>query len=394
MVGPLDELTPDRNSGLSGLAQEWVYEQLIRVNDDGTLAPALAEKLERRGRGLHFVIRKGATFSDGSPVRPSDVMEALARHSLVGREGGDGISVEPTSGAAVEALLPFVVVGGHRPDGHSVGSGAFRVTEHNPKKIVLERIRPLADRIQRIELLGFATPREALARTLAGDADLLPRVEPRLSEFFEGVRRLRLIRGRPTQAATVAFNLEIGLRDRRALAALLSSSDLGQTAFGRDCPAWQNRQHSNQALSSGFRLDVLSPRIDVGYERLALAVRRALGGRGGRVQIVTIVEAVKALTAGTFQLFTTPTLVWPPSAAGSTFRSNSSENLLHYSDPRVDKALDASDWEAAQRALGENPPVVFICLQEKLVAVDSRIKNPRLGPLNLLEFVPDWEVSQ
>jgi hypothetical protein len=67
---------------------------------------------------------------------------------------------------------------------------------------------------------------------------------------------------------------------------------------------------------------------------------------------------------------------------------------LHYSDPRVDKALDASDWEAAQRALDENPPVVLICLQEKLVAVDSRIKNPRLGPLTLLEFVPDWEVSQ
>ena len=51
MVGPLDELTADPTQGYSGLAQELVYEQLIRVNEDGTLAPALAEKLERRGRG-------------------------------------------------------------------------------------------------------------------------------------------------------------------------------------------------------------------------------------------------------------------------------------------------------------------------------------------------------
>ena len=42
----------------------------------------------------------------------------------------------------------------------------------------------------------------------------------------------------------------------------------------------------------------------------------------------------------------------------------------------------------------ENPPLVFICAQERLVAVDSRIKNPKLGPLAQLEFVPDWEISE
>ena len=395
MVGPLDDLTGDPTYGYSGLAQEWVYEQLIRVNDDGTLAPALAQKLERRGRGLHFVIRNGAMFSDGSPVRPSDVVESLARHSLIGHRESDGILVEPpVSGAAIDAVLPFVVVAARRPGAPSLGSGPFRVTSQNPKMIVLERLRPTANRIQRIELLGFATPREAIARTLAGAADLLPRVEPRLAEFFDGVNRLRLVRGRSTQAASVAFNMKLNLKERKGLAAVLSKGELGQAAFGKACVTWSRRNQTEDKLPAGPRLDVLSPSIDDGYERLALAARRALSSRGGRVRIVSVPEAIRAWASGNVQLLTSPALVWPPAAAGAKFRSNSTENIWHYSDPKVDKALDEGDWEGAQKAIDENPPLALICVQEKLVAVDSRIKNPRLGPLTLLEFVPDWEVSQ
>ena len=188
--------------------------------------------------------------------------------------------------------------------------------------------------------------------------------------------------------------MKLNLKERKGLAAVLSKGELGQAAFGKACVTWSRRNQTEDKLPAGPRLDVLSPSIDDGYERLALAARRALSSRGGRVRIVSVPEAIRAWASGNVQLLTSPALVWPPAAAGAKFRSNSTENIWHYSDPKVDKALDEGDWEGAQKAIDENPPLALICVQEKLVAVDSRIKNPRLGPLTLLEFVPDWEVSQ
>jgi hypothetical protein len=141
---------------------------------------------------------------------------------------------------------------------------------------------------------------------------------------------------------------------------------------------------------------VLAPVIDIGYERLALAVRRALGGHGGTVDFLNVRDAVARVTSGQFDLFTSPALVWPPAVADFKFHSNAAAagNFWGYSDRHVDEALEAGDWEAALNALADNPPLVFICLPERLIAIDSRIKHPKLGPLAPLEFVPDWEVSQ
>jgi hypothetical protein len=143
-------------------------------------------------------------------------------------------------------------------------------------------------------------------------------------------------------------------------------------------------------------LNVVTPVIDVGYERLALAVVRTLGRRGGAIDVLKVGDAVARVIAGRFDLFTSPALVWPPSVANFKFHSNAAAagNFWGYSDRRVDEALDVGDWESALKALAENPPLVFICLPERLIAIDSRIKHPRLGPLVPLEFVPDWEVRE
>jgi hypothetical protein len=372
-----------------------VYEQLIRVSEEGTLAPALADKLERRGRGLFFQIRRGAAFSDGSPVQAADVIASLRDHSLGARKEEAGIFVEPPiTGAPLDATLPFVVVS-RRVGDRALGSGAFKTTAEAPDRIVLERVQATPNRIQRIELLGFPTPREALARTLAGDAELMPRVEPGMAEFFDRVNRLRLVRGRSTQAVSVGFNVRLSIAERRALAAVLANGSIGHTAFGKTCSAYP-QPVGRSVLPAGRKLRVVSPLIDVGYERLALAVRRALGPRGGEVQTLNVTEAFAKVLAGNFELFTAPVLVWPPPLAGFIFHSTAprDHNVWGYSDAAVDEALEGGDWPAAFAALFRNPPVLFICLQEKLVAVDSRIKNPKLGPLAPLEFVPDWEVSQ
>ena len=50
--------------------------------------------------------------------------------------------------------------------------------------------------------------------------------------------------------------------------------------------------------------------------------------------------------------------------------------------------------EALRSALREDPPAAFVCAHNHLAVVDARIKNPILGPYDLLETLPDWEVAQ
>src|SRR5689334_17977266 len=70
----LDPVTQDGNVDI------WIfmsiYDQLVRVNDSGTgLEPALAEKWEVSPDGLTYTfhLRKGVVFSDGTPLKASDV---------------------------------------------------------------------------------------------------------------------------------------------------------------------------------------------------------------------------------------------------------------------------------------------------------------------------------
>ena len=63
-------------------------------------------------------------------------------------------------------------------------------------------------------------------------------------------------------------------------------------------------------------------------------------------------------------------------------------------NPKVDEALKAGDWARALQELKGDPPVAFICTPERLAVVDSRVKNPQVGPYGYLETLPDWEVAE
>src|SRR5262245_48574288 len=76
----LDPVTQDGNVDI------WIfmsiYDQLVRVNDSGTgLEPALAEKWEVSPDGLTYTfnLRKGVVFSDGTPLKASDVKYSINR---------------------------------------------------------------------------------------------------------------------------------------------------------------------------------------------------------------------------------------------------------------------------------------------------------------------------
>lgn len=76
------------------------------------------------------------------------------------------------------------------------------------------------------------------------------------------------------------------------------------------------------------------------------------------------------------------------------WRTGSANNIIGYSNPAVDHAIEAGDWDAAEAALQEDPPAAFVCTRDHVAVLDVRIKNPSLGPYDVLEALPDWEVAQ
>ncbi|HEX5503289.1 MAG TPA: ABC transporter substrate-binding protein [Thermomicrobiales bacterium] len=91
----LDPVTQDGNVDI------WIfmsiYDQLIRVADDGlSLAPALAEKWEVAPDGLTYTfhLRQGVLFSDGTPLKASDVVFSLMR-AKTNQKSGWTFTLEP-----------------------------------------------------------------------------------------------------------------------------------------------------------------------------------------------------------------------------------------------------------------------------------------------------------
>ena len=91
----LDPVTQDGNIDI------WIfmsiYDQLVRVNEAGTaLEPGLAEKWEVSPDGLTYTfhLRKGVTFSDGTPLKASDVKFSINR-AKTNQKSGWTFTLEP-----------------------------------------------------------------------------------------------------------------------------------------------------------------------------------------------------------------------------------------------------------------------------------------------------------
>jgi nickel transport system substrate-binding protein len=89
-VGPLN---PHMYSPNVMFAQVMLYEPLVKLNDDGTIGPALAESwdISPDGTVYTFHLRKDVTFTDGEPFNAEavelnfkTVMENAARHEWLG----------------------------------------------------------------------------------------------------------------------------------------------------------------------------------------------------------------------------------------------------------------------------------------------------------------------
>jgi hypothetical protein len=390
-LGPLKPLSDDPNLGT--IASPWVFERIAAFNESGQLRPVLATSVEPVSRfEMRFTLRQGATFSDGTPVSESVVIQSLAASGLRAASKEGALVVESR-----DRMTPVEVVLNRAPiyrevDGQFFGSGPFAVAEQNEREMRFVRRQPDRGRINDVRFIAYKEPHDAFAHTLRGDANLILDLEPRLREFFEGVPSLRVIRGSGRSTDAIIFNLDLARDERVRLAAVLESEQVRELAYGPgECAESREAHPEPKPLPPGRALNVVAwgP-----FERLARAADRALGDRGGEVILATPRDALDRLKKRQYDLFTARPLKWPPSAMFLFWHSGSSENLVGYSNPAVDRALDSGDWVAAEGAMRSDPPAAFICTRDHLAVVDARIKNPVLGPSEVLETLPDWEVAQ
>jgi hypothetical protein len=161
-------------------------------------------------------------------------------------------------------------------------------------------------------------------------------------------------------------------------------------AFGDQCTA-PARRPEFKPLPPGAPLEIVAVPF---FDRFALAARRALGPRGGAVQLAEAQDFVRLLKEGQFDLAATRPRVSPSMIWALNWRTGAKINWFGYSNPTVDAAIDAHDWAAAERALEEDPPAAIICIPTIIVVLDSRIKTPPLESGRFIESIPQWEVAQ
>lgn len=393
LVGPLRDLAPGAEPSASGYAQEWVFEPLLRTAPDGSAIAGLADRFHFSSPSHVLVeLRDGARFSDGSTVTAEDIRQSLRESALEVREQAREFVIESPTGAPVEPILRHAGIF-KRVGDKAIGTGPFQVVSLDPERVLLRRTVPAPGKIAEVLLLGYPTSRDPFAHTLAGDADLLIVDDPKKLEFFEGVSRLRVIRGHGANAIAVAMGRHrFDRAARRAIAAAIPVANISRLVFGKECRPFPVNGGTASALPSRS-LDIAVFQDDFQLVHTALALTRALGRQGGDIRFISVPEAFRLLKSQDFDLLLLRPLVWPSSSAGLVWASDSPHNL-GYSNPKMDEALMAGDWARAMQELREDPPVAFICTPERLAVVDSRVKNPQVGPYGYLETLPEWEIAE
>jgi hypothetical protein len=395
-AGELAPLGPHPMGSYTVIAQDWVFEPLMHLEADGSMKPALASRVEHVDRrSLRAWIRPDARFSDGSPVALKDVVDSLKSARLNAYQQDGAVVVESAGPVFAETLLVRALIY-KDAGGATLGTGPFSVVEQDASHLLLRRSRRLPNHIDEVLIRSFATPREAFLRTLAGDADSYPLVDPRQVEFFENVPRFQVVRGPSTNAIGVSFNVKrIDRATRLALLATLGSPELARLAYPERCSPMQSEPVPFRPLPPGPRLNIAAlVKVGLPFERMALAVQRVLGARAGEIEDISYPDYVRRLETGDFDLMIEMPIAWPQSDMALLWHSRSPLGPPRYSNPKVDAALDAGDWAGAMHELAEDPPTAFICLPDRLAIVDARVKNARIGPYGFFETLPDWEVDR
>jgi hypothetical protein len=131
--------------------------------------------------------------------------------------------------------------------------------------------------------------------------------------------------------------------------------------------------------------------IDESVPLGALALRRALGARGGAIERVGLSDPNPTRLTG--DLNVRSLLTWPPAALALSWTTSGPMNFAHYSNPAVDAAFARGDVAGAAAEIARSAPFVPLCRSQRIGAFDARIREASFGWWGILDTLPDWEVA-
>lgn len=393
VVGRFSPLDPLGSEGHAMLAHDLVFQGALAPGADGTPRPGVARVVERRGpRRCRLRLEPAAAFSDGAAVTPEDLARSARAVGLAAETSPDGSVTVSSEGRPVEGALLFTAVFRPGPRG-ALGTGPYRMVEQSADRMVLERVRPAPRRIARVEVIGFPSERDALARLLRGDVNAMIGLDQRSMDLLEDVPGLRPMRSPGPHAWTVILNeRRLGGAQRRRLQAALPVTELASAVCGAEAAgAPAGAERPAREIPPGEPLRILVVGDGVGERRGALALRRALGRRGGEIVPFDAGRGVEEQIAGA-DLVLTRQVVWPPIVVAQVWAAGSPFAAAGYRDAELEAAIARGDADAAVRRLREDGPAVRLCRTTRAGAVDARIRGAAFG-WGALDTLPDWEVA-
>lgn len=392
--GPLPALEPGLGSSYGLLVKDLVFQRLVEPAGAGAWRSRFFDEWRPLRAGAYLLKPKsGLAFSDGSPVGIADFAASLRAAGLRVTERDRWLEIEPQSPDLPMEPQLFVAVLFRGGPGNYLGNGPFLSARYDGKTLLLRRREALPGRIAEVELVAVRTPREGFAAALRRDVNGLLMPDLGQIELLEGVPHLRTIRREGVHQLGVVFNARrLSKSERKGLSEALPVATLAE-AYGENCRL-EGAPRTAPRLSDGPPLNVGVAESHLGMLRAGLALRRALGKRGGELFPEPIDAAERRAAAGLFDLMVVPVLAWPPSVATARWVTGAPYNWGGYSNPALDEAVQSGDFTRAQQELQDDPPALFICRMERTAAIDSRVKNATLGHYDMLETLPDWEVGQ
>ena len=447
-VGQLSAANPEL--GLQQVAKNIAQEDLISLGRDGRPIPKLADSFYSTadGRALRIRLRPNVKFHDGTPVT-STLIADLVRADLPGSLGpafADVETIRAISETEVEIVQkrasPFLAesldIAIKKPGAPGVGTGPFAPMRSSGQIEMAANDSYYLGRpeISRIALRSYPTARAAWADMLRGRADMLYEVGLDALESLEASSRVSVFRFSRPYAYVIMLNARKPIfaapEFRRALNLAIDrpaviKEALNDHATPDDGPVppqhWAYRDtfpvfHYEPALAAkavnGHPSFTCIFAGGATYERLALSVQKQLAAIGVAMHIESVpIDEFNAalLTRRDFDAALTDAHIGPNLFRPYQFwHSRGPQNVGKFSSAKVDAALDAiryassdREYSAAaldfQRAMIEDPPVIFLAWGQRARAVTRRFSVPVepgrdvLGLLRLFKLAPEQRAS-
>ncbi len=394
--------------------QALIHRGLTRLDDHFRPQPDLAQSWTHPSPLLwRFVLRRGITFSDGSPLDAHDVVATLnalrdpalasplkagfAAVASIAAEADDVVVLHlkrPDASLLTRlnvGILPASKASAHQQARDSLGCGAYRLLAWSQGRLTLQ-LRAGMQGVARIAFVGVKDPVTRILKLKRGELDLVQNdLPPHLFGYIQQQPELRMQTRPSTTFSYIGLNLQDArLKDRRvrlALALALDRAKLKRALFA-DLPQlaetvltpehWAaaklpqltfDRQRAAQLLdAAGYPRGADGVRFHLIYRtstdptRLRLAT--AIAAMWQRIGIDVSIESLEwggfyaRIKRGDFQLFS---LAWVGISDPDIYRwilhsqmwPPKGANRGRYRNAQVDRWLDAAarSSDQAQRQL-------------------------------------------